>query len=392
MKASFNTLGCKINQFYTNCLKQKHIDEGDDVVSLEENPDIAYINTCTVTARAGSESRKLYRKAKKNAKEVKILGCQAKLFSHEFEEKYCIDENQLVDKEYTPISSRVRPYLPIQFGCDNFCAYCIVPYARGKSYSLSDKKIIENVKKLIQKGYKEVVLTGIHIGNYKYKTLDLKKLLAKLLEFDINIRLTSIAPDYFDEDFIDLFENKNLMPHVHLSQQSGSNKILKRMQRKYVREKTLLAAQQLRQIREEIRLAGDFIVGFPGENEKDFNDTVKLIKEADFSHLHIFRYSQRPYTLASFYPDQVQDSIKKERAYKLKELGEFKRAKFIRKNIGKIFEVIVEDNKYSGKNWVTGMTPNYIKVHFPLNGTKKDFVRVKILKFENDLVYGKTEE
>ncbi len=392
MKVSFNTLGCKINQFYTNCLKQKSLEEGNDVVSLEGSPDIAYINTCAVTARAGSESRKLYRKAKKNAKEVRILGCQAKLFPYEFEEEYYIDENKLVDNEYEPIGSRTRPYLPIQFGCNNFCAYCIVPYARGKSYSISDSKIIENIKKLIKKGYKEVVLTGIHIGNYHYKKQGLKELLTRLLDFDIKIRLTSIMPDYFDMDFIRLFENKNLMPHVHLSQQSGSNKILKRMQRKYTREKTLWLAEKLRKIREDVRFAGDFIVGFPGETKEDFKDTVNLIEETHFSHLHIFRYSERPYTLARLYPDEVQDSKRKERANKLKEIGEFQRIEFIRKNLGKVYDVIIEGKSSLGGKWLTGITPNYIKIHFTANGKKKGIIPVEIRKLEKGLVYGKTEK
>jgi len=362
------------------------------VVSLEGSPDIAYINTCAVTARAGSESRKLYRKAKKNAKEVRILGCQAKLFPYEFEEEYYIDENKLVDNEYEPIGSRTRPYLPIQFGCNNFCAYCIVPYARGKSYSISDSKIIENIKKLIKKGYKEVVLTGIHIGNYHYKKQGLKELLTRLLDFDIKIRLTSIMPDYFDMDFIRLFENKNLMPHVHLSQQSGSNKILKRMQRKYTREKTLWLAEKLRKIREDVRFAGDFIVGFPGETKEDFKDTVNLIEETHFSHLHIFRYSERPYTLARLYPDEVQDSKRKERANKLKEIGEFQRIEFIRKNLGKVYDVIIEGKSSLGGKWLTGITPNYIKIHFTANGKKKGIIPVEIRKLEKGLVYGKTEK
>lgn len=392
MKVSFNTLGCKINQFYTNCLKQKYIEEGNDVVSLEETPNIAYINTCAVTARAGSESRKLYRKAKKNACEVLILGCQAKLFPYEFEEEYCIDEDHLVDKDYTPISGRARPYLPIQFGCNNFCAYCIVPYARGKSYSLPDTKIIENIKKLIDKGYKEVVLTGIHIGNYQYKKQSLKELLEKLLNFNINIRLTSITPNYFDMDFINLFKNKNLMPHIHLSQQSGSNKILKKMQRNYNREKTLWLAEKLRNIRRDIRLAGDFIVGFPGETEKDFADTANLIERAKFSHLHIFRYSERPYTLAGFYPDKVKDSTKKERARILKKLGELKRKEFVEKNIGEVYDVIIEGKSHLSKGLLTGITPNYIKIHFIANGKKTGIVSVEILKFENGLVYGKAKK
>jgi threonylcarbamoyladenosine tRNA methylthiotransferase MtaB len=392
MKISFSTLGCKINQFYTECLKQKHIEDGNDVVSIDEKPDIAYVNTCAVTARAGSEGRKLYRKAKKNAKEVRILGCQAKLFPEDFNEKYYIDENILTHQEFKPTSSRARPYLPIQFGCNNFCTYCIVPYARGKSYSLPEDRIIKNIKDLIDNGYKEVILTGIHIGNYRYKEKGLKELLKELLKFDIRIRLTSITPDCLDNEFIELFENRNLMPHIHLSQQSGSNKILKRMQRKYTRDKTLWLAEKLRDTREEILLAGDFIVGFPGENEEDFNDTVNLIKEATFCHLHIFRYSSRPYTLASLYPQQIQDSVKKERAHKLKELGELQKSKFIRENIGKNYEVIIEESSNAAKKWSTGMTPNYIKVYFPSNGKKKDIVSVKILNFENDFVYGKTEE
>jgi threonylcarbamoyladenosine tRNA methylthiotransferase MtaB len=392
MKVSFDTLGCKINQFYTNCLKQKNIKEGNEVVSIDENPDIAYINTCAVTARAGSESRKLYRKAKKTAKEVKVLGCQAKLFSHEFEEEYECDEDTLIDKEFETTSSRARPYLPIQFGCNNFCSYCIVPYARGKSYSLSGNKIIENIEKLINKGYEEVVLTGIHIGNYRYKNKGLKELLKELLTFDIRIRLTSLKPNHLDYEFIKLFENENLMPHIHLSQQSGSNKILKRMRREYTRETTLLLSKKLIEIRKDIRIAGDFIVGFPGETKKDFEDTENLIKEADFSHLHIFRYSERPYTLANLYPNEVRDSVRKERACRLKKLGKSQRAEFVSENLGKTFKTIIEGNSALGEKWLTGITPNYIKVHFPENGNKKGIVSVKILKFEKGLVYGKTEE
>jgi len=392
MKVSFDTLGCKINQFYTNCLKQKHIKEGNDVVSIDENPDIAYINTCAVTARAGSESRKLYRKAKRNAKEVKILGCQIKLFPDEFEEKYECDENTMIDKEFESVSSRARPYLPIQFGCNNFCAYCIVPYARGKSYSLPENKIIESIEKLIDRGYEEVVLSGIHIGNYHYKNKGLKELLRELLCFNTRIRLTSLKPDHLDHEFIKLFENENLMPHIHISQQSGSNKILKRMQRKYTRETTLLVSKKLREIRTDVRLAGDFIVGFPGETEEDFEDTENLIKAATFSHLHIFRYSERPYTLANLYPNEIQDSIRKERAYRLKKLGELQRAKFVSENLGKTFEVIIEGNSALGEKWLTGITPNYIKVHFPENGKKKGIVPIKILKFEKGLVYGETKE
>ncbi len=392
MKVSFDTLGCKINQFYTNCLKQKHIKEGNKVVSINENPDIAYINTCAVTARAGSESRKLYRKAKRNAKEVKILGCQAKLFPDEFEEKYECDENSLTDKEFETTSSRSRPYLPIQFGCNNFCAYCIVPYARGESYSIPEDKIIENIEKLIDNGYKEVIITGIHIGNYRHKNKGLKELLKELLRFNIRIRLTSLMPNYLDDEFIKLFENENLMPYVHLSQQSGSNKILKRMQRKYTREKTLMISKKLREIRKDIRIAGDFIVGFPGEIEEDFTDTENLVKEAGFSHLHIFRYSERPYTLANLYPNEVKDSVRKERAIRLKKLGESQRAKFVSENLGRTFKVIIEGTSELDEKHLTGITPNYIKVHFPENGKKKGIVPIKLLKFEKGLVYGETKE
>ncbi|MEJ2306813.1 MAG: MiaB/RimO family radical SAM methylthiotransferase [candidate division WOR-3 bacterium] len=392
MKVSFDTLGCKINQFYTNCLEQKHINEGDKVVSLDRNPDIAYINTCAVTARAGAESRKLYRKAKRNAKKVKILGCQAKLFPEEFEEKAFIDEKTLTDKGYTPISSRTRPYLPIQFGCNNFCSYCIVPYARGQNYSLPENIIIGNLEKLIENGYKEAVLTGIHIGNYHYKNSGLKELIKKLLSFDIRIRLTSLMPDSLDDEFIKLFENENFMPHLHLSQQSGSNRILKRMRRKYTRATTLEVSEKLRKVRKDIRIAGDFIVGFPGETKKDFEDTESLIKEANYSHLHIFRYSERPYTLANLYPDEVQDSVRKERAIRLKKLGKSQRSKFIEENIGKTFNVIIEGHSILGNKWLTGITPNYIKVHFPANGREKGLLPVKITEFKKEIVYGKEKE
>ncbi len=392
MKVSFITLGCKINQFYTDCIRQKYIDNGDEIVPLREHPDIAYLNTCSVTTHAGSESRKLYRRAKKYANEVRLMGCHAKLFPEEFEENYFIDEFGLIEEYSNPDQNRSRSYLPIQSGCNNFCTYCIVPYARGENYSLPISKVIQNIEERIDAGYPEVILTGIHIGSYKYKNIGLKGLLKELLKYNTRIRLSSIKPGCVDKEFLELFNNKNLMPYLHLSQQSGSDSILKRMGRKYTKEKTLWISRKLSQIGEEVRLAGDFIVGFPGEGKEEFQDTVNLIKESNFTHLHIFRYSKRPYTLASLFPDQVQDSIKKERAEVLKSLWKKQRARFIQEQIGKIYRVVIEKKSPLGKDWQTGMTPNYIRVHFHHNSKKENVLPIRIKDFKEGRVYGEIEE
>lgn len=392
MKVAFITLGCKVNQFYTDCIKQKHINNGDKVTSLYDIPDIAYINTCAVTTHAGHESRKIFRKAKKYAKEIRIMGCQGKLFPEEFENYKFIDETDWIKRYSNPHQERKRAYLPIQAGCNNFCTYCIVPYARGKNYSLPKEVVIRNLKERIDEGYKEVVLTGMHIGSYKYNNSNLISLLEELLKFNVRIRLTSIKPDFIDEKFLELFQNDNLMPHLHISQQSGDNKILKRMARTYKRDKTIWISEKLLDINKNARIAGDFIVGFPGEGQDEFRSTLNLIKEAHFSHLHIFRYSRRPYTMASLYPEQVPEIVKKERSKILIEFGKEQRENFIKQQIGKKYYVLVENKSHLGNGFSSGITPNYIKVHFQYNKSDKDFLPVIIKDFKNGYVYGKIEE
>ncbi|MCK4525856.1 MiaB/RimO family radical SAM methylthiotransferase [candidate division WOR-3 bacterium] len=392
MKVAFLTLGCKINQFYTSCIKEEHLRNGDIVVPLEENPDIAYINTCSVTTHAGHESRKAYRKAKRYAKEIKIAGCHGKLFPEEFADADCVEESDWLLKYSNPPQNRTRSYLPIQTGCNDFCTYCIVPYARGKSHSLPPEIVIKNLKKRISDNYKEVILTGIHIGSYLYNETDLTTLLKDLLQFNIRIRLSSIKPNVIDRRFLELFRYENLMPHLHLSVQSGDNTILKRMGRTYTREKTLWIARELQKIRDDVRLAGDFMVGFPGERDVEFNNTVELIKKANFSHLHIFRYSKRPYTLASLFPDQVPDSTKKERSRILLNLGRKQRDNFIRKQIGKRYRVTIEDISPNGKDWVRALTPNYIRIHLPNTEKFDGVVSIKIKRFEKGYVYAEIQE
>ncbi len=392
MKVAFITLGCKLNQFYTDCIKQKHLNNGDEVVSIKDKPDIAYINTCGVTTRAGHKSRKTFRKAKKYAKEIRIMGCQGKLFPEEFENTVFIDESGWIKEYSNPHQERKRAYLPIQAGCNNFCTYCIVPYARGKNYSLPKDIVIKHLNERIATGYKEVVFTGLHIGSYKYKNIDLTSLLKESLKLNVRIRLSSIKPDIIDRKFLELFQYKNLMPHLHLSQQSGDDKILRRMGRNYKRDKTLWLSEELQKIREDVRLAGDFIVGFPGEGDMEFNNTVNLIKEAHFSHLHVFRYSKRPYTLASLYPNQVPESIKKERVETLIDLAKTQRENFINEQIGRVYSVLVENKSPIGNGYVTGITPNYIKVHFQMNEKKEAFVPVLIKGLKKGYVYGKIRE
>lgn len=358
------------------------------MVKLEDNPDVAYINTCTVTKKAGHKSRKLFRKAKKYAREVKVLGCHAKLFPEEFEDSEYINEIELYEEFPMPFQDRHRAYLPVQMGCNNFCSYCIVPYARRKSVSLPPDSVFEYLEKIIGEGYREVIITGIHIGNYNYRGIRIIQLLSDILNYNIRVRLTSLHPDKVNGDFLSLFDNENLMPYLHLSQQSGSNKILKRMNRSYGKEKTMWISKEIEKSYENIRIGGDFIAGFPGEGEDEFIETVDLIERANFSHLHVFRYSSRNRTLASLYPHKVDERVKNLRSKKLIELGKRQRRKYVKKVTGKSYRVIVQPPDSIKESFNYGITPDYLKVYFKKDGLKEKLAEVEVREMKGDLIYG----
>ncbi len=384
MKVCFLTLGCKLNQYDAERLKEIHIKKGDIIVSIDEKPDIIYVNTCSVTSLAGHQSRNLFRRAKKITDKVLVLGCHAKLFPEEFDgaEFYNSEDNGI-----NVFQERMRAYLKIQEGCNNFCSYCIVPYARGENRSVPPDRILEELEKKIDSGYCEIILTGTHIGNYYYDGIKLKDVVEMILKRKVHLRLSSLSPSEIDDSFIHLFEYENLAPHIHISQQSGDNKILKLMRRKYTREDTIKIVEKIRKVREDVNIGADFIVGFPYEDDNAFQNSLKLIEEANFTYLHIFRYSPRPFTLAKLFEDNVSDKKKIERSKVMKEFGDKNNYRFREKMLGKVYKVFPVRKFDKQDKMYYGFTPNYIRVLF----SKEPFYEptyVRITKITMDRTYG----
>lgn len=384
MKICFLTLGCKLNQYNTEMIKEIHLKKGDKIVSIDEKPDVIYVNTCSVTSLAGHQSRNLYRRAKKVTDEVLVLGCHAKLFPEEFTgaKFYNIKNNGI-----NIFQERMRAYLKIQEGCNNFCSYCIVPYARGENKSISPYTIIKELDEKMNVGYCEIILTGTHIGNYEYDGWKLKDVVRMILKKGVHLRLSSLSPKDIDDEFIRLFEYDNLAPHLHISQQSGDNRILKLMKRNYTREDTLNIIEKLRKIRPEINIGADFIVGFPYEDDNAFENSLRLIKEGDISYLHIFRYSPRPFTLARLYDDNVPDYLKMERSNVMRKIGDENNYRFRERMLYKIYKVFPVRKFDKQDKLYYGFTPNYIRVLF----SKEPFfkpVNVRITKITMDRTYG----
>jgi len=385
MKVAILTLGCKLNQYESEMVKEMHLKRGDTIVSLKDAPDLVYINTCSVTAMAGHESRNLFHRALSTGAEVKVMGCHAKLFPEEFENAAFFDPDTI--KGINIYQERMRAYVRIQKGCENFCTYCIVPYARGENRSFPPEQIIKEVKEKTRAGFFEIILTGTHIGNYNYKGVKLPDLIKMLLDENIQVRLSSLKPDNINDELIELFEHERLAPHIHISQQSGDNRILKWMGRNYTGEDTIRIVSELRGIRPEINIGADFIVGFPGEDEEAFQNSVRLVEEAFITYLHVFRYSPRPFTLATLLPNQVHDSVRKMRSKILRKLGTKNNFEYRKTMVGKVFRVIPSRKMDYEDRLYYGFTPNYIRVLFSKEPVQNP-VDVKITHITEERTYG----
>lgn len=403
------SLGCKVNSYECNAIASDLINNG--FIEDEENPDIVIINTCSVTSVADKKSRQHIRKFKHDFPKaiIVVMGCYAQgnkeyllneniidiligtsnrnkivsyinlfLKSH----KRIIDINNDVrnlnyeELGITSFSENVRAYLKIQDGCDNFCTYCIVPYRRGKSRSRKLENVIDEAKFLVSKSYKEIVLSGVHIGRYGKDlndSLNFSKLLNKITKINDleRIRISSIEESEIDDDLIKLIKNNsNIAKHLHIPLQSGSNKILKLMNRKYCKEDFISKIMKIKKEIPDIILTTDVIVGFPNEDENDFNETYDVCKKC-FDMLHVFQYSKREGTVASKMENQIDDDIKAIRSKKLLELSKNLYNDFCNKNISSDVRVLIE--KYDKeKDLNIGHTSNYIEVK--IKGKNKSFV------------------
>jgi threonylcarbamoyladenosine tRNA methylthiotransferase MtaB len=401
LKVAIQTLGCKVNQSESASIEGILRSNNYEIVNYADNPDIIIINTCTVTAKSDHQSRQLIRKAVRSGARVIAAGCYTQLKADEVSKiggidiiignsgkvdilNYLNKLNKINGKPFTDVgsptasltaqpyhSSRSRAFLKIQDGCNFSCSYCTVPLARGKSRSLTPSDVITAASRLASDGYKEVVLTGIHIGTYgldltpKGSLIEILKRLVDNLP-QLRIRLGSIEPHEFRDEFIKLIADGAVCPHLHIPVQSGSDKILKAMNRGYATDFFKQVINNIITSYPDISIGTDLIVGFPGESDKDFNDTVKFINMMPLSYLHVFPYAKRPNTKASLFSDQVSDKIKKERVNSIIEIGKIKKKTYMMKNIGSILDVIVE-NRSKTNGFYTAISDNYLRLFIKSN-------------------------
>ena len=425
-KVAFHTLGCKVNHYETNAMIQQFLENGYEIVDFDKKADIYVINTCTVTNMSDKKSRQNLRKVKKKnpAAIIVAVGCYAQIAKNELEKIDEIDialgnnekkdiikyineynNNKVIKvseiekcKEYLELGTVVhlettRAVIKIQDGCNNFCTYCIIPYARGRIRSRNKDMILNEIQKIVDLGIKEVVLTGIHIDSYgkekgdNYYLIDLIEDINKIEKLE-RIRIGSLEPTIITEEFCKrLSKVEKICNHFHLSLQSGCNTTLKRMNRKYTIEEFKKCVELLRTTFKEINLTTDIIVGFPGENEKEFEETYKFLEEIKFFKMHIFKYSKRKGTVAEKMENQIDENIKEERSKMLIELSNRNEEEILKKYINKTIDVLFEEKK--DEYWI-GHTKNYMTVKVKTEEYLKNLlVSVKIVKYENGSLIAK---
>ena len=404
---TITTLGCKVNQFESEAIAQKLSDDGQWVMLRDkEIADLCIINTCTVTQKASMQSRQAIRQAIRSNPGARIIatGCYAQTEPDEIKkikgvhhvighfDKHKIPDMILAGKENilpSPVLKhklhhfnsmpsaglgyRTRPFLKIQDGCNSFCTYCIVPYARGPSRSLEPKQVLDNINKIHQAGYHEVVLTGIHLGNYgidldkrKSGLFDLLNRIRKSCTID-RVRLSSIEPCELTEDIIKFVAQSGSGPgkichHFHIPLQSGDDFILKRMHRPYSRSFFIDLVEKIHMLLPDAAIGVDTLIGFPGESDEAFENTYSLIEQLPVSYLHVFPFSARKGTAAYSYPDKINSNVIKERCQKMRTLGKLKRNVFYNIFKGKTLETLIEGKQSKAGGLLRGTTSNYIPV------------------------------
>ncbi|MBU0502122.1 MAG: MiaB/RimO family radical SAM methylthiotransferase [bacterium] len=361
-KIAFYTLGCRANQYQTEALKSQLTPHSSHLTPFSNFADTYVINTCTVTHDAERKSCQAIRRALRQNPKAKILvaGCFAKLAQKKLLELFPQIEF-LATNPLSPntqhLTPRVRTNLMIQDGCENFCSYCLVPFARGKIKSKPFPEVIREAKTLVKAGAREIILTGINLGTYQHDLINVLKALSKIKDL-VRIRLSSIEPMYITKKLIRAMANiPKVCNYLHIPLQSGDNKILKAMNRNYTVQDYLKLIAFVRKTIPHCGLSTDIIVGFPGEGDLEFQNTFDLIKQIGFSRLHIFSYSKRAGTAAAGFSHQVEDKVKKQRNKTLRSLGEKLANNFAKQSLKKKVEVLVEQ---PGK----GLTTNFIRLKF----------------------------
>ncbi len=428
-KAAFYTLGCKVNKYETEAMAELFAAAGYETVDFSSPADVYVINTCSVTNIGDRKSRQAIRRAKKTNPDavIAVTGCYAQTAPEEILKIDGVnlvlgtkDRKSIVEKveALDPLSSvngvtdimnshdfeelhiknysdRTRAFIKIQEGCGQFCSYCIIPYARGPVRSRGETEVLNEIERLVENGFSEIILVGIHIASYGKDLGDtsLEKLLLKAdkIEGVKRIRLSSIEPMTLNREFVDKIKgSKKLCPHFHISLQSGCDETLRRMNRKYTTAQYKEIVDGLRESFPDAAITTDIMVGFPGETDEEFKKTLDFVNEIQFAGAHVFQYSPRRGTPAAARPDRIAPQIKEERSKIIIEAAKKSRDKFLEQSIGKTVSVLFEQRAKDG--CFEGKTANYINVHVETNeDLSGKFFNVKLEKAKDGIVYGVIE-
>ncbi len=393
MKFKIVTLGCKVNAYESEIIKEKFLE--NNYILDENNPNIIIVNTCSVTNMADNKSKKLIRREKKNHPQAILVACgcmsqnhqndlddlginilignkdKSKIVflvenylneKHNIKNFYDMQEIEFENMQVNKFTSQTRAFLKIQDGCNNYCSYCVIPYLRGVARCKNFQKALAEAKALVKSGHKEIVLTGIHTGSYYDSNHDLTDLVMELAKINglERIRISSIEIVEITDKFLEMLKNTpKVCNHLHIPLQSGSDEVLKTMNRRYNTQKFVKIVKKIREVRPDISLTTDLIVGFPGETEQNFQESYELCQKLEFSKIHVFPYSKRDKTKAAEMSKQIDETIKKQRAHQMLELSNQLEEKYYQKFINQKLTVLIEKvyDDYS-----IGHTSNYIPV------------------------------
>ena len=429
-KVALHNLGCKVNAYEVEAMQQLLENAGYETVPFEEGADVYVINTCTVTNIADRKSRQMLHKAKKMNPDAIVVatGCYAQADTEKLKEDIAVDlilgnnqKTQIVEaleeyekehakqvqvieinhtKEYEELSiastaEHVRAYIKVQDGCNQFCTYCIIPFARGRVRSRKIEEVLREVETLAAKGYKEVVLTGIHLSSYgvdfpKEERESLLSLIQAVsrVEGISRIRLGSLEPRIITEEFLEgIVKTGKVCPHFHLSLQSGCNKTLKNMNRRYSAQEYAEKCELIRRFYPAPALTTDVIVGFPQETEEDFEESYEFVKKIHFYETHIFKYSRRHGTKAASMDGQLTEAAKAQRSDRMLELHEIRAREYEKAMIGKEMELLLEEEiEIDGRPWYVGHSREYVRAVISKTDAHKvnDLVTVKAVGFVRD--------
>ena len=413
MKVAIHTLGCKLNQAESELLARQFAEAGYTIVSGDA-ADIHVLNTCTVTHIADRKSRHVVRLWRKRNPQALIVatGCYAERAPQELaqvgasliigneEKMHLLDFMKVEPATVARCSagklvkddvSRVRSFIKIQDGCNDSCAYCIVPQVRGSEHCPTVADVVNQVKARVSAGYKEVVFTGTKIGDYRQKGVNLKELVEQVLAVTgvERLHLSSLQPQDISTDLLSLWQDPRLCRHFHLALQSGSDSVLRRMRRHYSVDDYRQAVSLIRKTVPDVAITTDIMVGFPGESIEEFEESYRFCKEIDFANIHVFSYSPRPGTLAARMPEQVSDKLKKERSQRMLQLAKDSARRFCQRFLGRDLMVLWENEVATGSGIYSGFSDNYIRVFTESSETlANQFRSVYLVRLHNHGIWG----